>query len=72
VQRVNLVVRLSHRARGWRFLGSAQAGWTGTHANGHGGIDPKEPKVSNVRSIIVSVTVLAAFLLVLAAPFRWF
>jgi len=28
--------------------------------------------MKDVRSIIVSVTVLAAFLLVLAAPFRWF
>jgi hypothetical protein len=33
---------------------------------------PKESVMSNVRSIVISVTVLAAFLLVLAAPFRWF
>jgi len=28
--------------------------------------------MSNLRHIVISVTILASFLLVLAAPFRWF
>jgi len=28
--------------------------------------------MSNIRNIVISVTILASFLLVLAAPFRWF
>ena len=30
------------------------------------------PPMTKVRSIIFSVTILASFLLALAAPFRWF
>jgi hypothetical protein len=30
------------------------------------------PQMTQVRSIVVTVTILASFLLVLAAPFRWF
>jgi hypothetical protein len=32
----------------------------------------QETTMSNLRHIVISVTILASFLLVLAAPFRWF
>jgi hypothetical protein len=40
-------------------------GWRGNQLKETG-------KMANIRSIIVSVTILASFLLVLAAPIRWF
>lgn len=72
MQRVNEVVRLSHRAGRRPFIGSLSHRMKDRTQRRRRNRHTQEISMSNVRSLIVSITILASFLLVLAAPFRWF
>jgi hypothetical protein len=71
VHLVNGLVRLSHGVDGDQSIGSVPAGSAGGRAQ-RGAQSTQETAMSNLRHIVISVTILASFLLVLAAPFRWF
>ena len=65
------LVRVSYGVQRVEFLGFGMPVETRATSKG-AAVTPRSPLMTNLRSIIVTVTILASFLLVLAAPFRWF